>query len=80
MSYPPDSALLQDGAHMRNEDIKIITRSGRVVTLNQWYEGHRRTHKAQAKLPFEEKIRALVSLQEIARSWGGKKDVIVWRI
>jgi hypothetical protein len=37
-------------------------------------------HQAQAKLPFGEKIAALVKLQEIASSWGGKKDVIVWRI
>jgi hypothetical protein len=30
-----------------------------------------------AKLSFEEKIKSLIVLQEIARHWGGKEDVIL---
>jgi hypothetical protein len=33
----------------------------------------------QAKLPFEEKIKAWVELQKIAYSWGKKSDVIIWK-
>jgi hypothetical protein len=32
-----------------------------------------------ARLSFEEKIKALITLQEIAFHWGGKKDVIIWQ-
>jgi len=65
---------------MKDKDIKIIVKSGKILTLEQFYRGHQQTHRVQARLPFEEKIMTLVSLQELARSWGGKKDVIVWRI
>jgi len=36
--------------------------------------------KERAKLSFEEKIKILINLQKLARDWGGKKDVIIWKI
>lgn len=65
---------------MNEENIKILTKDNKVITLKQLYEEHEKTHKEQAKLPFEEKIKILVELQKLALSWGNKKDVIVWRI
>jgi len=38
------------------------------------------TRKERAKLSFEEKIKILINLQKLARDWGGKKDVIIWKI
>ena len=36
--------------------------------------------KERAKLSFQEKIKILINLQKLARDWGGKKDVIIWKI
>jgi len=65
---------------MNEEEIKIITRGNRLITLAELFEGKEETRKEIANLQFEEKIKILVSLQRIAYSWGGKKDVIVWRL
>ena len=64
---------------MNDEDIKIIIRDGRTVTLRDLFKGKQKTRKKMASLPFEKKINMLISLQETARSWGGMKDVLVWR-
>ena len=64
---------------MNDEDIKIIIRDGRTVTLRDLFKGKQKTRKKMASLPFEKKIIMLISLQETARSWGGMKDVLVWR-
>lgn len=63
-----------------DSDLKIIVRDGKIVTLKELYEAHRRTHAEQAHLPFEEKIKILVGLQQLASSWGKKTDVIVWNM
>ncbi len=66
---------------MKNEaELKIKISDQRVVTLEGLYEEYEKTHRSQASLPFEEKIRALVELQKIAASWGNRRDVVVWRI
>lgn len=66
---------------MKNDpELKIMTRGGRILTLQQMYEEHEKTHAEQAGLPFEEKIKVLVDLQRLAFSWGKKADVIVWEI
>lgn len=64
---------------MSEETIKIVTRDNKVVTLREFFESDRETRREQARLPFEEKIRILVALQDLAVEWGGKKDVIVWK-
>ncbi|MBI4645436.1 MAG: hypothetical protein HY738_02295 [Bacteroidia bacterium] len=63
---------------MEDKNIKIVTKGGRFITLKKLYEEHQKSHKEQANLPFEEKIKILIDLQKIAYSWGRKKDVIIW--
>lgn len=66
---------------MKNDpDLKVMTRDGRILTLQEMYEEHEKTHAEQAELPFEEKIKVLVDLQRLASSWGKKADVIIWKI
>lgn len=65
---------------MNDNDIKIMTHDNRIITLKELYKEHEMSHRAQAKLSYEEKVRILVELQKIARDWGDKKDVIVWDI
>ncbi len=65
---------------MNEENLKILTKDNKIITLKEFFEGKQKTHMLQAKLSFEEKIKALVELQKIAYSWGNKKDVIVWKL
>jgi len=65
---------------MNEDKTKILTADKKVVTFEEFFAGDRETHKQQAKLPFEEKIRILITLQNLAVNWGGKKDVIVWKM
>ncbi|MFN4227163.1 MAG: hypothetical protein ACK4F0_03365 [Candidatus Ratteibacteria bacterium] len=64
---------------MNQQDIKILIKENKVITLKELYREYEKTHAQQAKLPFEEKIKILVDLQKIANSWG-KKDIIIWKI
>jgi hypothetical protein len=64
---------------MREEEIKIIIKDGKTITLKDLFEGKQKARKKMADLPFEKKINMLISLQETARNWGRMKDVIVWR-
>jgi hypothetical protein len=63
-----------------NEEIKILTKDNKIITLRELFEGKQATRREIARLPFEEKIKALVDLQKLAYSWGGKKDVVVWKL
>lgn len=63
---------------LKDDEIRIVSRDEKIITLKELFEGKDRARKEMAKLSFEEKIKALVDLQKIAYSWGGKKDVIVW--
>lgn len=65
---------------MHNSGIKIINRDNKMITLEELFRGKDETRKKMAQLSFAEKIRMLVSLQETARKWGGKKDVITWKL
>lgn len=60
-------------------DQKIVI-GQRILTREELFREQEKFRKEQANLPFEEKIKILVSLQEIAYSWGEKKDVIVWKL
>ena len=63
-----------------NDKAKIIIHNGRVVTLKGLFKGKEKSRRIMAALPFEEKIKMLVSLQELAYAWGQKKDIMVWKI
>lgn len=65
-------------ARMKDEEIKIIIREGKTITLKDLFEGKQKTRRKMANLPFEKKINMLISLQETARGWGRRKDVIIW--
>ncbi|MBI4547975.1 MAG: hypothetical protein HY707_08345 [Ignavibacteriae bacterium] len=51
---------------MKNEK-----RKNKIITRKKLFEDKEKFHKDQAKLPFEEKIRILVKLQEMASSIKG---------
>ncbi len=61
-------------------DKKKIVIDDRVFTDNELFLNEIDFRKERAKLPFEEKIRILVELQKLARDWGMKKDVLIWKI
>jgi hypothetical protein len=56
---------------------KIII-GDKIITRRKLFEEKEKFRKIQASMPFEEKIKALIDLQKIAYSWGGKKDIIIW--
>ena len=58
---------------------KILIKGNRIITLKEFYHEELRVRKEMASMSFEEKIKALITLQEIAFHWGGKKDVIIWK-
>jgi len=65
---------------MKDDEIKILIKGNKVITLRELFEGKKETRKKMAKLPFTEKIGQLIELQKLASSWGNKKDVIVWKV
>ena len=53
---------------MKNKsETKIIWRGNKIITRKYLFEQKEKFHQAQAKLPFEEKIKILFRLQEIAK-------------
>jgi len=60
-----------------NQKILIGTK---IFTKKELFEEKEKFRKERANLTFNKKIKALVQLQELAHSWGGKKDIIVWKI
>lgn len=61
------------------EELHVRVSAERVLTLPELYQEYENSHRIQAGLPFEEKIKALIDLQKLAVSWGNRRDVIVWR-
>ena len=62
------------------ENNQKIVIGDKTITPKELFEGKQRLRKEQAKLSFEEKIKALINLQKIAHSWGEKKDVTIWKL
>jgi hypothetical protein len=62
----------------KNEEIKIIMKGNRKITRKELFEKKELFHKHLTQIPFEQKIRMLVRLQEIADSI--KKKQRDWRI
>jgi len=52
----------------------------KVVSRRDLFQEEERARKERGKLSFEEKIRILVRLQELAHNWGRRKDAIIWKI
>ena len=52
----------------KTSQMKIVTRGNKLITRKELFEEKEKFHKNQAKLPFEEKIKILIRLQEIANS------------
>lgn len=64
---------------MDEDKIRIVIKDNEIISLKELYERKKIARQEMAKLPFEEKIKMLIDLQRLAYSWGGRKDVIVWR-
>ena len=64
---------------MNEDDIRILVKENKIMTLKELFNEDAKARKELASMTFEEKIKALIILQEIAHSWGGKKDVIIWQ-
>lgn len=62
----------------KKEQTKIIMKGRRKITRRELFEKKELFHERLAKIPFEQKIRMLVRLQEIADSI--KKKQRTWRI
>jgi hypothetical protein len=61
-----------------NEGIEIIVKGNRKITRKELFEKKELFHKQLAQMPFEQKIRMLVLLQELADSI--KKTQRAWKI
>ena len=62
---------------MKQEDFIVI--GEKIISKKNLYESKSNFHKEQANLPFEEKIRILIKLQEIAKNVKGSNEM-VWKI
>ncbi len=60
------------------EDNRKIIIGNQIITRKELFAEKEKFRSVQARMPFEEKIKALISLQKIACIWGGKKDVVIW--
>ncbi|MFH1338490.1 MAG: hypothetical protein ABIH40_01385 [Candidatus Omnitrophota bacterium] len=65
---------------MNENEIKILARNNRIITLKELFEGKQEARKDLANLSFEEKIKMLVDLQRLAYGWGGRKDILIWKL
>ena len=61
------------------EAIKIVI-GDRIMTEKEFFSEKEKFRRVQAGFSFEEKIRSLINLQKLALSWGGRIDVIVWKV
>jgi hypothetical protein len=67
--------------HAKNDEIKIAIKKDRIITRKQLFERKEKFHKEQATVPFEEKIKILVKLQEIAICIKGDSEkTMIWKI
>lgn len=62
----------------KDEKMKITSRDNKIITRRELFEKKEAFHKQLAKMPFEQKIRMLLRLQQIADSIGRKKRA--WKI
>jgi hypothetical protein len=62
-----------------DDSLRILIRGNRIITQKEFFREELKARREMACLSFEEKIKALITLQEIAFHWGGKKDVIIWQ-
>lgn len=62
------------------ENNQKIVIGKKILTKEELFKEKEKFRKERAKLLFDEKIKALVQLQQLALIWGNKKDVIIWRI
>ncbi|MCM8762733.1 MAG: hypothetical protein NC929_05405 [Candidatus Omnitrophica bacterium] len=63
----------------KGKDVKIVI-GKRVITRDELFKKKEEFHRAQARMPFEEKIAVLVRLQKIYASLKRGKGITVWKI
>lgn len=60
---------------------KIIINKNEIITREELFERKQQFHNEQAKLPFEDKIKILVKMQEITKNIKGDSEkIFVWKI
>lgn len=52
----------------------------RIFRREDLFQAEEDARKERARLPLEEKVRILISLQKLARDWGRKEDILVWEL
>lgn len=62
----------------KDEKMKITSRGNKIITRKELFEKKEAFHKQLAKMPFEQKIRMVVRLQEIADNIQRKQRA--WKI
>ncbi len=63
---------------MRNNQRILI--GDKVLTRKDLFNEKDKFRKERAKIPFAEKIKILLDLQKLAKRWGKRKDITVWKI
>ena len=62
----------------KDEKMRITSRGNKIITRKELFEKKELFHKQLAKIPFEQKIRMLVHLQQMADSIRRKQRA--WKI
>uniref|UniRef100_A0A7C4TGR7 Uncharacterized protein n=1 Tax=candidate division WOR-3 bacterium TaxID=2052148 RepID=A0A7C4TGR7_UNCW3 len=63
---------------MENEQKILI--GNEIFTREELHRREQEFRKKRANLSFEQKIKMLIDLQKLARNWGKRKDIIVWKM
>lgn len=59
--------------------MQFVVNKNRVISRKDLFSAKKKFHNEEAKLPFKEKIKILVKLQEISSCVKGK-DKMIWKI
>ena len=62
------------------EDKQKIVINNKIVTRKELFKKKEKFRNVQAGMPFVKKIKALIDLQRIANSWGGRKNIMIWKL
>ena len=75
--------MLMENEKKKERLLKGSPHEKKIYTLfdtNSLFKEEEESCRHRAKLSFEEKIKILVDLQKLARNWGERKNVIIWKL
>jgi hypothetical protein len=64
----------------KGKTVKIVLEKNKIITRRELFISKERFHKDRAKIPFEEKIAALVTLQKISSLIKPDRGITVWKV